>query len=98
MIRAVHAIEAPPSWGEVRFRREDDRLCVDHASPVMWFARHVLEYSRRAPDVGLSFDGRRVSVHASNGRWIWKLTGRSRCHSYGPGAEPLVMVEGIWPD
>jgi len=62
MSRAVHAIEAPPSSGEVRFRREDDRLCVDHASPVMWFARHVLEYSRRAPDVGLSFDGRRVSL------------------------------------
>jgi hypothetical protein len=39
-----------------------------------------------------------VTLHASNGRWIWKLTGRSRCHSRGPGAESLVMVEGIWPD
>jgi hypothetical protein len=39
-----------------------------------------------------------VSLHASNGRWIWKLTGRIWCRSYMPGAESLVMVEGIWPD
>jgi hypothetical protein len=73
----------------------------------MWFAHHVLEHSRVRypaascgpdPDVGLSFDGTHVTLHASNGRWIWKLTGRSRCHSRGPDAEPLVMVEGIWPD
>jgi hypothetical protein len=64
----------------------------------MWFARHVLEHTRENPDVGLSFDGTPVTLHASNGRWIWKLTGRSRCHSDGPGAEPLVMLEGVWPD
>ena len=90
--------EAPQLAGEVRFRREGDQLCVDHAPPVMWFARHALEHSRKAPDVGLSFDGPHVTLHASNGRWIWKLTGRSRCHDRGPDAESLVMVEGIWPD
>jgi hypothetical protein len=90
--------EAPQLSGEVRFRREGDRLCVDHATPVMWFARHALEHSRADPDVGLSFDGTHVTLRASNGRWIWKLTGRSRCHSRGPGAESFVMVEGVWPD
>ncbi len=84
--------------GEVRFRREGNRLCVDHATPVMWFARHALERTRANPDIGLSFDGTHVTLHAPNGRWIWKLTGRSRCHRYSPDAELLVMVEGIWPD
>lgn len=64
----------------------------------MWFARHALEQSRATPDVRLSFDGTYVTLHASNGRWIWKLTGRSWCHSSEPDTEPLVMVEGIWPD
>jgi hypothetical protein len=40
----------------------------------------------------------RAGLHAPNGRRIWKLTGRSRCHSRAPGAEPFVMVEGRWPD
>lgn len=64
----------------------------------MWFARHVLERSRADPDVGLSFDGTHVTLRASNGRWIWKLTGRSWRRASVPDAEPLVMVEGIWPD
>jgi hypothetical protein len=98
MTTAMHTVEAPQPSGKVRFRRDGDRLYVDHATPVMWFARHALDRSRENPDVGLSFDGVCVTLHASNGRWIWKLTGRSRCHSYAPGAEPLVMVEGIWPD
>jgi hypothetical protein len=84
--------------GEVRFRRDGDRLCVEHASPVMWFAHHVLEHSGANPEVGLSFDGTHVTLHAPNGRWIWKLTGRSWRRSGGSDAEPLVMVEGIWPD
>jgi hypothetical protein len=95
----MHNVGAPPQpSGEVRFRRDGDRLCVDHATPVMWFAQHVLEHSRAEPDVGLSFDGTHVTLHASNGRWIWKLTGRSWCRSSGPGTEPLFMVEGVWPD
>ena len=48
--------------------------------------------------VGPRRDGTNVTLHASNGRWIWKLTGRSWCSSFEPGAEPLVMLEGIWPD
>jgi hypothetical protein len=36
--------------------------------------------------------------HAPNGQWIWKLTGRTLCYSREPGAEPVVMVEGVWPD
>jgi hypothetical protein len=84
--------------GEVRFRRDGNRLFVDHATPIMWFARHVLELCRTTPDVGLSFDGTHVILHASNGRWLWKLTGRSCWHAVGPGAEPFVMVEGCWPD
>ena len=95
----IHVGGPPPQpSGEVRFSRDGDRLCVDHAPAVMWFAQHVLECSRADPDVGLSFDGTRVTLHASNGRWIWKLTGRSWCRSSGLGAEPLVMLEGIWPD
>ncbi len=89
---------APPFTGEVRFRREGDRLCVDHAPPVMWFARHVLNRSQGIPEVGLSFDGTHVTLHAANGRWVWTLTGRSRYYVREPGAEPLVMVEGRWPD
>jgi hypothetical protein len=95
----MHAVGAPPQLlEEVRFRRDGDRLCADHASPVMWFARHVLERSRANPDVGLSFNGTHVTLHASNGRWIWKLTGRSWFRSFGPDAEPVVVLEGIWPD
>jgi hypothetical protein len=88
----------PDSFEQVRFRREGEQLCVDHAPPVMWFARHALEHSRESPDIGLSFDGTHVTLHAPNGRWVWKLTGRSWYRSHGPGTEPLVMVEGIWPD
>ena len=95
----TQTVGAPPQpTGNVRFRRDGDRLCVDHATRVMWFALHVLDCSRAAPDVGLSFDGTHVTLHASNGRWIWKLTGRIWCRSFVPDAEPLVMVEGIWPD
>ncbi len=94
----THDLEWPNLSGEVRFRRDGDRLCVAHATPVMWFARHTLECCRADPDVGLSFDGKLVTVHAANGRWVWRLTGRSRCYRHGPNVEPLVMVEGIWPD
>jgi hypothetical protein len=95
----THTVGGPPQlFGEVRFRRDGDRLWVDHASPVMWFARHVLERSRADPDVGLSFDGSHVTLHASNGRWIWKLTGRSWCRSFGPDGQLVVVLEGIWPD
>ena len=95
----THNVGAPPQpSGEVRFRRDGDRLSVDHATPVMWFAQHVLEHSRADPDVGLSFDGTHVTLHAFNGRWIWKLTGRIWRRSSGPGTEPLVMLEGVWPD
>jgi hypothetical protein len=91
-------LQAPQLPGEVRFRREGDRLCVHYATPVMWFARHALDHTRENPDVGLSFDGTHVTLRAANGRWIWKLTGRTRWYSRAPDAEPLVMVEGIWPD
>lgn len=90
--------EALQISGMVRFRRDGDRLCVDHATPVMWFARHALDQSRPNPDVGLSFDGAQVTLHAANGEWIWKLTGRSCLHRVGPGAEPMLMLEGVWPD
>ena len=90
--------EAPPLPGEVRFRRNGDQLCVDHATPVMWFARHALEQGRANPDVGLSFDGTHVTLHAANGRWVWKLTGRTWCRPYVSDSGPLVMVEGVWPD
>jgi hypothetical protein len=88
----------PQLGGEVRFRRDGGQLSVAHATPVMWFARHALEGSRDHPDVGLSFDGIFVTLHASNGTWIWKLTGRSRSYVGEVGVEPLVMVEGVWPD
>lgn len=91
-------VEAPPVYGSVRFRREGGQLRVDHAPPVMWFARHVLEQSREIPEIGLSFDGTHVTLHAPNGQWVWKLTGRSRCHDLGPHVEPYDMVEGVWPD
>jgi len=88
----------PTPSGEVRFRRDGERLCVAHATPVMWFARHVLERTRVEPDVGLSFDGAHVTLHASNGRWVWKLTGRSWRGPDRPDTESLVLLEGIWPD
>jgi len=98
MTGSVPTVEAPQSSGEVRFHRQGDQLCVEHATPVMWFARHVLERTQPDPDIGLSFDGTHVTLHAPNGRWIWRLTGRTRCRSCGPSAEPIVMVEGVWPD
>ena len=90
--------EAPPSFGQVRFRRDGDQLSVDYATPVMWFARHVLDEGRVAPAVGLSFDGSHVTLRAANGQWIWKLTGRIWCRDYVSDAESLVMCEGVWPD
>jgi hypothetical protein len=84
--------------GEVRFRRDGDRLAVDHAPRVMWFARHVLEQCGANPEVGLSFNGAQVTLHASNGQWIWELTGRSWISDVWPDAESVVMVEGISPD
>jgi hypothetical protein len=89
---------SPRSVGEVRFRRDGDRLCVERATPVMWFAEHVLDRHRQVPDVGLSYDGTNVTLHAANGRWVWRLTGRRWARRFGPGAEPVVMVEGVWPD
>lgn len=89
---------APPLPGQVRFRRDGDRLCVTHATSVMWFASHVLENCRTDPDVGLSFDGATVTLRASNGVWIWRLTGRRRNHRWSVDGEDFEMVEGVWPD
>lgn len=89
---------SPRVCGELRFRREGDRLCVDRVTPVMWFPRHALECARGEPDVGLSFDGTHVTLHAPNGRWVWRLTGRSTHQSANPNAEPYDMLEGVWPD
>ncbi len=98
MSAITRTVGTPSPAGHVRFRRDGDRLCVAHAPPVVWFARHVLNHSRAEPDVGLSFDGTHVTLRASNGRWIWKLTGRSWRRNTGAETEPLVMVEGVWPD
>jgi hypothetical protein len=98
MSKTMRTGEAPRLPGEVRFRRDGDRLYVAYATPVMWFARHVLEHTRPNTDVGLSFDGTHVTLQAPNGRWVWKLTGRSRCSNFGPDTESVVMLEGVWPD
>jgi hypothetical protein len=98
LMSTTQLTETPQLSGRVRFRREGDDLCVEQATPVMWFARHVLERTRADPDVGLSFDGSHVTLRAANGLWVWKLTGRSAIHRYAPDAEPVVMVEGVWPD
>ena len=94
----IVATYAPASLGHVRFRRDGDRLCVDEATSVMWFAFYMLEGSRANTDIGLSFDGSLVTLRASNGLWIWQLTGRSRWYRWNSGGEPFAMVEGIWPD
>ena len=86
------------SCESLRFRRDGHLLCVEHAPPVMWFARHVLAGTRSNPDIGLSFDGEIVTLQAANGRWMWKLTGRTKCLKYTPSAIDVLMVEGIWPD
>lgn len=91
-------VGAPQTFGHVRFRRDGDLLCVDHAPPVMWFARHLLAQIRAIPDVGLSFDGTHVTLHAPNGLWIWRLTGRSSCRANRADGEAVVMLEGVWPD
>ena len=93
-----HVLKAVQTSGEVRFRRDGDRLAVDHATPVMWFPRHVLEQCVEDPEVGLSFDGTSVTLRASNGQWIWKLTGRTCLGRLALDAEAVVMVEGVWPD
>jgi hypothetical protein len=95
---AVMSITTACDPSGVRFRRDGDRLSVDYAPPTAWFPQHVLEYSRHRPDVGLSCDGTLVTLHAANGSWVWRLTGRRRTHRAGPAAEPLVMCEAAWPD
>lgn len=86
--------------GRIVLRRDPDGVYVDRADPVMWFAQHALNTIEPETEesVGWTFDGSLVTLIATNGRWVWKLTGRSRCHEYGPGTEPLVMLEGVWPD
>jgi hypothetical protein len=85
--------------GRIELRREPDGVYVDHADPVVWFAKHTLDMIRDEPfDNGWTFDGTHVTLDAANGRWVWKLTGRSRSHDYGPGLAPLVTLEGVWPD
>jgi hypothetical protein len=87
--------------GEIRLLCSDDGVVtVEHADPVMWFAKHTLEdmVERPDPSGGWAFDGSLVSLEVANGRWIWQLTGRDWIHHYGPGSQPLVMVEAIWPD
>jgi len=87
-------------------RRECDGVYVDHADPVVWFAQHALRmiretepvFGRGVGPVGWEFDGTHVILDATNGRWVWKLTGRSHSHHYGHGSTPLVMLEGVWPD
>ncbi len=89
---------APSVTGEVRFRREGDGLYVEHASPVMWFPRHVLESLGPEPEIGLSFDGHLVTLRAPNGRWVWRLTGRSVLTDSVAEGEQWEMLEGVWPD
>ena len=97
-MKVTVATDAAPLVGEVRFRRDGDQLSVDHAPSVMWFAQYVLEASRARPDVGLSFDGTLVTLRASNGAWVWRLTGRRRSHRWSADGEWFDMVEGVWPD
>lgn len=90
-----------PPRGEIRLLRTNDgEVTVQHADPVMWFAQHTLNDIKERPDPGggWAFDGEIVTLDVSNGRWIWKLTGRIWTHPYGPGTTPLVMAEGVWPD
>lgn len=89
--------------GEIRLLRTDDGLItVEHADPVVWFAKHTLDDLRKRPepdgDFGWTFDGQHVTINVANGRWIWKLTGRVWTHHYGPDTTDLVMLEGRWPD
>jgi hypothetical protein len=83
----------------IELRREPDGVYVDRADPVMWFAKHTLDMIKAEPfDDGWTFDGTHLTLNAANGRWVWKLTGRSKRHDYGPGLAPLLLVEAAWPD
>lgn len=87
--------------GEIRLLRTDEGVVTaERADATVWFAQHTLIDLKEHPDPGggWTFDGSLVTLDVANGRWIWKLTGRSWCHEYGPGTIPLVMVEGVWPD
>lgn len=92
---------APKPEGEIRLLRTDDGVVsVEHADSVVWFAQHTLADLRERPDPGggWAFDGELVTLDVSNGRWIWKLTGRVWSHHYGPETISLVMLEAVWPD
>lgn len=92
---------SPSAQGEIRVRHNSDGVVtVEHSDPVIWFAKHTLDDMLERPDPsgGWAFDGHLVTLDVANGRWIWKLTGRSWCHDYGGDSVPLVMVEGVWPD
>ena len=97
-MQVIAATDTAPPLGEVRFRRDGDRLNVDYATPVMWFALHVVENAQSCPDIGLSFDGNLVTLRASNGVWVWRLTGRRQTHRLSADGEVFDIVEGIWPD
>jgi hypothetical protein len=85
--------------GRIELRREPDGVYVDRADPVMWFAKHSLDMIKAEPfDDGWTFDGTHVTLDVANGRWVWKLTGRSKHYEYGPGLTPLLLVEAVWPD
>jgi hypothetical protein len=91
--------ESGTDRGVIELRREPDGVYVDRADPVMWFAKHSLDMIKAEPfDDGWTFDGTHLTLNAANGRWVWKLTGRSKRQEYGSGLAPLVLVEAVWPD
>lgn len=93
----------PSSHGKVVLARAaDGTLTVEHADPAMWFAQHTLDALLANPDaapgeLGWVFDGQYVTLTADNGRWVWKLTGRTRRYDY-PHGHPLILAEAVWPD
>lgn len=68
--------------------------CVE-VGPVLWIPQHILD---QMPYEHVEFDGEHVKLTVDNGIWIWRLTGRTHVHSYGPETTPCVLREGKWPD
>jgi len=90
-----HSEGAAPS-GEVRFRREGDHAMrrsrdAGHGSPPC-----PSSTAERIP-TSVSFEWHSTDPPRIQWAMIWKLTGRSRCHSRGPGADPC-HGRSIWPD
>jgi hypothetical protein len=80
---------------EVHLRYRDRAWECTQAAPEVWFGGPMLEL-RSFDGNPWSRDGDFVKLSATNGSWIWRLTGETIGGENIDG--PLEMHRAVWPD